>query len=337
MAGIWLPRIELITSTSEVIGYKSGLALSREELTSFIPPDMRDAWEGPDHDIIRIRAEDFEQLVTSLLYSLGNIPSGTATPLGISVIHKYKNTHRAELEGVLEMFPRYLRAGTDQALASGSKSVDPTPFLDEALRRFGFAGAQIALDLVYDLVAVQHRSPWAPYRRVPWADTVELRELFRSESLLTLYGSFFDQRFVDYIARNFGDIDRINWRKFEGLVCEYFEREGFHVEIGRGRDDDNVDARIWPAKADVSGPPAILVQCKRQKQKVSKVVVKALYADVQHERATSGLIVTTTALSPGAKKVSTARGYPITEANRATLQEWVLKMRTPDAGVFLGE
>jgi hypothetical protein len=53
------------------------------------------------------------------------------------------------------------------------------------------------------------------------------------------------------------------------------------------------------------------VQCKRQKEKVGKVVVNALWADVEHEKAKSGLIVTTTAVSPGARKVPAVRAYPI--------------------------
>ena len=69
-------------------------------------------------------------------------------------------------------------------------------------------------------------------QREEWKDTAELRDLFESESLAATYGSFFDQRFVDYLARQFGDIDRIHWRKFEGLTCEFFERAGFRVKIG---------------------------------------------------------------------------------------------------------
>jgi restriction system protein len=161
--------------------------------------------------------------------------------------------------------------------------------------------------------------------------------LFTSESLQTLHGTYFDQRFVDYLSRDFGSIDKINWRKFEGLTCEFFNKLGFHVEIGKGRDDDNVDARIWRVAQDAMWPPLILVQCKREKQEVGKVVVKALYADMTEENAESGLIVTTSALSPGARKVCKARSYPINEANRETLKIWVEIMRTPYTGVFLGE
>ena len=100
----------------------------------------------------------------------------------------------------------------------------------------------------------------------------------------------------------------------------------YEVELGSGRNDDNVDIRAW---ADGSvGPPTILIQCKREKNKVGKVVVNALYADIQHEQAKSGLIVTTSALSPGARKIRTARGYPIEKADRIKVLQWIKAMRS---------
>jgi restriction system protein len=78
----------------------------------------------------------------------------------------------------------------------------------------------------------------------------------------------------------------------------------------------------------------MIVQCKRERRKISKVIVKSLWVDVVHERATSGLIVTTTELSPGAAKICKARGYPIEQADRNTLVQWVSRMRTPGAAVF---
>jgi restriction system protein len=79
------------------------------------------------------------------------------------------------------------------------------------------------------------------------------------------------------------------------------------------------------------------VQCKRQKDKIDKMVVKSLFADVEHHKAQSGLIVTTSSLSKGARQVCIARNYPIQEANRDTIGKWVKGMRTPNAGVFLGD
>ena len=180
-------------------------------------------------------------------------------------------------------------------------------------------------------------SPWAGFHNITWKDQKKLEELFKSESLETEYGSFFDQRFIHYLINNFDDISKIHWRQFEALACEYFDKLGYHVEIGPGRDDGGIDLRVWDDKATKKGPASILVQCKRQKRKIEKVVVKALWADIIEEKAKSGLIVTTSSISPGAKEVCNARKYNIDEANRETLKKWLWAMREPGSGIFMGE
>jgi restriction system protein len=127
--------------------------------------------------------------------------------------------------------------------------------------------------------------------------------------------------------------DKINWRKFEGLTAEYFDRQGFQVDVGPGRNDDGVDVRIWPSDESPGGPPAIIVQCKRQRETIKKVIVKSLYADIVHAAAKSGLIVTTSKLSPGARAVCSARRYPIVEADRDTVWTWIVEMRKPGLGM----
>jgi restriction system protein len=99
------------------------------------------------------------------------------------------------------------------------------------------------------------------------------------------------------------------------LSAEFFHRAGFSVELGKGRNDDGIDVRAWKAGADVGGPAQLIVQCKRQKAAVEKVIVKALYADVLNEQAESGIIVTTSRRSPGAKKPvgrDDTRFWPVT-------------------------
>ena len=59
------------------------------------------------------------------------------------------------------------------------------------------------------------------------------------------------------------------------MAAEYLSREGYSVEIGPGRDDGNIDIRCWTDEKQAGLPPTLLVQCKRQKEKVGKVVVKA--------------------------------------------------------------
>lgn len=336
---ILVSRIELITTASEIIGCKSGLALTREHLIEFAPKYYADIWQGPDKDVVRIRSVEFEEIIAGILYQTGNTSTPSTISLGVAEYHKYKGNPKLFpiWVNVMSLFNEMLRRGLEDEEKTGNKIIDPTPFVKACSERYGSIGANMALEILKDLNHQQHRSPWDLYRRMEWKDKAELNDLFQSESLETYYGSFLDQRFIDYLSRNYDHIDRINWRKFEGLTAEFFDRLGFNVEIGKGRDDDNIDVRVWPTGEKKDKPPILLVQCKRQKGKVEKVVVKALWADISQEGAKSGLIVTTSTLSPGAQKVCTARSYPIEQANRKTLATWVQAMRSPGSGIIFGE
>ncbi|HSS47957.1 MAG TPA: restriction endonuclease, partial [Thermoanaerobaculia bacterium] len=207
-------------------------------------------------------------------------------------------------------------------------------FFEEMRDQHGPPGLEIAFRFIDTYYEQQHQSVFTESRRVEWADVAQLEHLFESEDLSTQYGHFLDQRFLDYLARNESSLDSMNWRKFEGLAAEYFARSGYRVALSKGRNDDNVDLRVWNPGS--SGAPLLLVQCKRQKARVGKVVVKALYADLLHERAQSGLIVTSSSLSVGAERTCLARGYPIAQADRQSLNQWLTAMQSPGAGVFMG-
>jgi restriction system protein len=338
MGAIWFSGASFLGSLSEIVGYKSGLALSTNRFRRLFKRDdyLKDFWPPALDQSIRIRSEVYEALVARLLFAVGNTDSADTTPFSIRLYRKYRDLGLEEVfKDTMAIFLQYLQHALKNP--SANKLIDPTPPVEQAKEKHGLIGARIVLDLFKEMDADLHRSPWGRGRNIDWKDVVELESLFKDEKLDAAYGRFFDQRFIDYLHRNFPDIDDINWRKFEGLAAEFFDREGFRVDIGPGRADEGVDIRVWSPTAQPDAPATILVQCKRQKEKVAKVVVKALYADVVYEKAGSGLIVTTSALSPGAKRVCTARGYPVSEANRKTLREWLAKMRTPRTGVFLGE
>lgn len=335
MGGIWTTKHQLATEFSELVGYKTGLALSRKELLKHAKGDGTELFGGRD-TIIRIRSEAVEEVFCRILYEVGHISTPSAAPFHIVQFHKYKNGPKYEMFNALsEEFVKMLQENLD-ALPP-RKSIDPTAFIEASGNRFGIDGLVMAKEFLDGLIEDQEKSPWSKIRYTDWSDTTELSGLFESESLEAQYGEFFDQRFINYLSANFDSIGEINWRKFEGLTAEFFHREGFDVEMGAGRNDDNIDVRLWPRDQRRKGqPPAILVQCKRQKEKVGKVVVKALYADILEENAKAGLIVTSSSLAPGAVKTCKARTYPITEANRATLRSWISAMRTPFTGVHMG-
>ena len=173
-------------------------------------------------------------------------------------------------------------------------------------------------------------------RRIEWADIRELAELFESAGIRTACGKFFDQRFINYLFANPEALANMHWRKFEALAAEFFHREGFKVELGPGTNDGGVDIRVWNGAAGEHGSPTMLIQCKREREKVGKIVVKALYADVVAERAERGMVVTASTFSPGARAICSARSYPIEEANRGTIVTWLAEMRIPGNGVIMG-
>lgn len=339
MGSISFQAATMFGSLSDGIGVESGLALNGDELRRLLARDERGRFneyvECDPEDWLRIESVTYEDMAEFLLYSVGRLerPRNNA---GIGrLYHKYKHD-----SATLEVFYKlsgeltdFLNAAiADPKLKPGEK-LDPSPFILRASERHGALGLDIAAELIEGFAAQLAIKATVFPNVSEWEDVAQLEDLFRTEGLETQYGRFFDQRYIDYLHRNFDDIDRINWRKFEGLTAEYFDRQGFRVELGPGRNDGGIDVRVWSAKAVPDCPPATIIQCKRQKESVSKVIVKSLYADVLDERADSGLIVTTSKLSPGARAVCVARSYPIDEAHRDTLRTWIEEMRKPGLGM----
>lgn len=333
MGRIVFPRAELTATLSEIVGHKSGLALDELQLSAHLDGQVDDLLLGDGEEIVTIRAEEAEDIVSHLLYAVGSTPIRRTVHPGSEVMHRVKH-----LPGGLESYNKFqqILLSEFKKQEESKEPFDFTPVLERANAEIPEHGGVIAL-LYYDFTQISlQQNPWSQIRSVQWEDVKELDELFESEALDPTHGSYLDQRFIDYLERNIDAIDRMNWRKFEGLTCEFFERLGFHVEIGEGRNDGGIDARVWPNAQSTKEPPALLIQCKRQKDKIDKVVVKALWADVLSEGARSGLVVTTSQLSPGAARVCSARAYPIHEANREAVTAWLALMRSPNTGVFLG-
>jgi restriction endonuclease len=335
MGGMWLRTREFGGILSETTGYRSGLGLSEDQLREFLHEgDFGDLWPEGD-GTMRIRSEEYEQLHWYLLYRLG-VASSRYEPFPVSAVwHRVKDDplRAAVFEPVAKAFGLFLDRPRDRG-----EPIGPRPYVDAMNAEYGPVAALVALDLVQASAAALDNSPWNPARRRKWEDVRDLEELFSSERLGSPHGKYFDQRFANFLGANFDAVDKIHWRQFEGLAAEYFKREGFAVELGPGRGDGGVDIRLWPSdEAKEHGPAAVLVQCKRQRTKIASTVVKSLWADMTAEGAGGGLIVTTSAFSPSADAVRTARDYDIHDAHRETLKSWVERLREPGTGVFLAE
>lgn len=329
-----LGKMELINELSEVAGYKTGLVITYRKMKSFITSkDLLRIYESNRSTAIGIRPEEYEEIYYDILRGAGYIPRGAFNPspyYGVIIMRKYGNQPEKFMlaQNVYELFIEWLHDELSICREYGSK-MSPENFMKKSYDKYGRVGYSIALEIVENFSNYQESSPWSQVRRVEWKDSIELEELFKSESLETYYGKFIDQRYIDYLSNNLDDIGKIQWRKFEALTCEYFDKLGYYVEIGKGRDDGGVDARVWKDEEDKENPPMILIQCKREKSQVERVVIKALWADTQYEKAKSGLIVTSSKISRGAREDCIARGYNIRFAERDTLNKWLQQMRTP--------
>ncbi|MDD3937570.1 restriction endonuclease [Rhodoferax sp.] len=338
MGSIWTPKNDFAAFFGEQVGLKSGLALSREELVSHIGANdpISLVIGSASDDLVRLRAAEVADAFQRVLFRLGRLDSEFVGH-GPTLLHfKYQSDVEKHscLQQVLALLGDVHFNGEKQSL---SDNFDKEHFFEQVSSTLPTGATPIAVELIGLIELTERASPWQWHvdRHVAWKDTVDLEELFSSESLNATHGTFFDQRFVDYLFVNFDRIDSINWRKFEGLTAEFFVRSGYTVEVGPGRNDGGVDIRAWKFGAAPTDPPLILIQCKRQKEKVGKTVVKALWADVVDENATSGLVVTSSALSPGADAVRRARSYPIEVADRAKLKNWLSQLKTPGTGIFL--
>jgi restriction system protein len=336
VAVCWITRSELLQTLSEFAGHKAGLALSRAELIDHLP----DADLDGDLELARrLRSEELDEMVRELLYRLGAITSPPGLDPTLALQAKYHADPKALeivrliMEESFECARRTLLGET----VSSDGAIDITPIAVSAAEMFGAPG--LALFHEYDALVQEHLHGGilSSFRRVEWRNVEQLVDLFEKACVTPLHGTFIDQRYIDYLERNPGCLDGMHWRNFEGLTAEFFSREGCKVELGEGQGDGGIDVRVWRQPEPEGLAATILVQCKRQRQKVGQVIVKSLWADVVHEGADSGLIVTTSALQPGAAKVALARGYAVTAADRSAVVKWLHALRTPGTGVSLVE
>ncbi len=334
MGAIWFDRYDLSNHLHEIIGHKSGVAASIEQICDLL------SGTGFDDDIIssenhafRIRSEDYDRLYYTLLYKIG----ATERPLD-GIFEIFKLTREMEhkygqkiTSGINEIYRRHIEIETQKALKSGHKLLSPTGMIEEAGRRFGRKGLEALMLLIEAYDSALKHSPNNFMKFHQYKNIINLSELFEQYKPIASEGAFLDQRFIDFLSNNINKLGEIHWRKFEELTAECFKRFGYNIELGPGSNDDGVDIRAWNDKKE--GAPSFIIQCKRLNSKIDKVTVKGLYADILHEGCELGFLVTSSEFSVGARNTVEARSYPIEEINKHNLNSWLKKLRTPGTGI----
>jgi restriction system protein len=112
-------------------------------------------------------------------------------------------------------------------------------------------------------------------------------------------------------------------RKFEEIVAEILEEQGYQVSLTPASGDGGFD--IYAARKEGLGQFLYLVECKRYvpPNKVGVEVVRSLYGVVQVHRATAGAIVTTSFFTAGAEAFQREVQYQMHLHDYIVLQKWI--------------
>ena len=358
MGHIWMTSEGFIASISEDAGTRSGFALGESDILRHLGVNHSFLESVTAREMVRLSSVEYADAVGDLLFALGASDAPGMPSLGQRFLRilgdgwreNFKVEEILQIEAVaLELCRRrannaeheveimdelmHLVRGkkgdiVDALLTAIGTEIAMNPFY---VREFS-KNEPIEIDDLFQSESTEIAMNPFYVREFSKNEPIEIDDLFQSESLPVEEGNYFDQRFIDYLARNPDYLKKINWRQFEGLTAEWFRRKGYEVELGPGRNDGGVDVRIWKEDESRTGPPTIIVQCKRYKDKVDVLTVKALYADVEFEKAKRGMLVTTSDITPNAQMTINVRNYPVTTANASAVREWISVMRKPGVG-----
>lgn len=130
---------------------------------------------------------------------------------------------------------------------------------------------------------------------------------------------------LDKILRRNTRIEDLNWREFEKLISQLLEKEGYEIKLTRGTKDGGVDV-IAVKDIDVSGYFKTIWQAKKkEKGKVGLSLIRELADVAREEKASKGIIVTSTFLTRGALKRVERDNHYLGKVDRKDLNDWIAK------------
>lgn len=112
-------------------------------------------------------------------------------------------------------------------------------------------------------------------------------------------------------------------RLFEEVVAEMFERQGYNVTLTPISRDGGKD--IYVATKNMLGSFLYLVECKKYSpdNPVGVGLVRQLYGVVQAEKATAGILATTSFFTKDAKEFQQQLAYQLSLQDYFGVQQWL--------------
>jgi restriction system protein len=121
-------------------------------------------------------------------------------------------------------------------------------------------------------------------------------------------------------------LSEMEWRDFEKLIAELLERDGWEIQLMRGTKDGGIDVISSRDDAAVGRLKAIW-QAKRygEGHKVQLAHARELSGVVERERASKGVLVTTTSLTKGAIKWIKQDEFRLDAKDGEAVKRWIEK------------
>jgi len=121
-------------------------------------------------------------------------------------------------------------------------------------------------------------------------------------------------------------IDRVEWKRFEDLCCEFYRVKGIRADTTRLGPDGGVDIRLFQDATDLTRCTAV-VQCKAWKEAVGVKAVRELRGVMAHEKVEKAFFMAPNGFTDEARSFATE--------NRITLLDGKLflamLLRLPEA------
>lgn len=305
--------------TSEYIGIKSGLLLNRFQIARILSTKYNDDFLKSD-DLSFYFPLYYDKLFDMCCFirrKIGNLPFESPNLKERQKLREY--SMKSDIELFAKIIPicfHYLDLNPNLSAKDLALCLEKDELFPQ----------EITLDVAVVGLEERDKSLFVLPECKRWDCITSLSSLYNCEVRKENSLDFLDQKFIDYLAVNGTEIEKIHWRNFERLCAEYFKRNGYKVILGNGRNDGGIDIRAF--SNEKASLPSIVIQCKRynSENKVSIETVKAFYTDVCFENAEQGIIATSSYIAPGGKKIVDARRYNISFAEKEKVEKWTRGM-----------
>ncbi|MBS0155133.1 MAG: restriction endonuclease [Nitrospira sp.] len=279
------PKTRLGSVVSDALGTWTALADQRLRLRCLIH------WPKDASDRSQVRADTFEDEISRLGWAVRNL---SAKPLMDLIIVDDKIFHALIADGAGQ---RVRPSGDEDALT-----------------------VRLLLQHFNEL--------WSAAAEGDHAKELLFEDLFRPSlpslrrDIVQVSNDTWD-RIIQELARQPQDLFRLNPRRFEELVAQLLERDGLRVQLTPKTRDGGRDILAFHHGA--AGQHLYLVECKRyaQNKPIGVELVRSLYGVVEHEKATAGMLVTTSRFTRDALEFVDPIKYRMSLREFGDIKEWL--------------